>query len=290
MSLPPFTLIESTAALTPLVVDSPHSGCNYPPDFQFTCPFPFLRQTEDFAVDELIAGAVRSGAPVLKAEFPRSYIDVNRAEDDLDPAVLAEPWPTPLAPCARTLLGLGLVRRLCKSGMSVYSAPLRLQDVRHRIEHYYRPYHAKLEELMTKRKEVFGECYLINAHSMPGHNSEGSDSKGRSVVRPDFVLGDRQGVSCDPAFTRRVSHLLQGLGFSIALNDPYKGMEIVRRHGQPQKFRHALQLEINRRLYMNENDLTLHEGFPRLQRVLNEFFRLLVQELMRDRTDQMAAE
>ena len=123
-------------------------------------------------------------------------------------------------------------------------------------------------------------------------SNEGRDSENGKVnmPRPDFILGDRQGTSCDPAFTRRVRDLLQELGFSVALNDPYKGMEIVRRHGKPSTGRHALQMEINRRLYMDENALTLHEGFPRLQRALTTFFHALTAVLMRDWPDQMAAE
>lgn len=279
----PFTLIESTA-LAPLVVDSPHSGRNYPDDFKYSCPAHLLRQTEDFMVDELIAGAVDAGAAILKAEFPRSYIDVNRAEDDIDPAVLAAPWPAPLAPCDRTLLGLGLVRRMCKSGVPVYAAPLPIAEVQTRIENYYRPYHTALESAIAKRMRLFGACVLIDAHSMPSRSGDASGA------RADFILGDRQGVSCDPSLTRRVSDLLQELGFTVVLNDPYKGMEIVRRHGRPQQGKQALQLEINRRLYMNEDALTLHEGFPRLQKTLGEFFRLLAAELMQDQPEQMAAE
>lgn len=281
----PFTLIEPAGNLTPLVVDSPHSGCVYAPDFRFICLPHLLRQTEDFAVDKLVACAAEAGASVLKAEFPRSYIDANRAEDDLDPALLAEPWPVPLAPCDRTLLGLGLVRRLCKSGVPVYGAPLLVEEVQQRIENFYRPYHAQLEALMAKRLAVFGEAYLINAHSMPSRAGDGW-----GTARPDFVLGDRQGTSCDPAFTRLVRDLLQDLGFTVALNDPYRGMEIVRRHGQPGAGRHALQLEINRRLYMNETALTLHEGFARLERALGAFFRRLAEDLTRTRADQLAAE
>lgn len=281
----PFTLIEPATAFVPLVVNSPHSGRRYPPDFNFACPLPLLRQTEDFAVDELVAGATEAGATVLKAEFPRCYIDTNRAEDDLDPAVLAEAWPTPLEPCERTLLGLGLVRRMCKSGVPVYRNPLPVAEVQRRIDMYYRPYHAALESVIARRMAVFGECYLINAHSMPDRRGEN-----HSPSRPDFVLGDRQGTSCDPAFTRRVRNLLQEMGFIVVLNDPYKGMEIVRRYGNPKTGRHALQMEINRRLYMNEDTLTPHEGFFRLQRTLGGFFRSLAVELMRDRPDQLAAE
>jgi N-formylglutamate amidohydrolase len=281
----PFTLIEPVSAILPLVVDSPHSGRNYPEDFHYACPLPLLRQAEDFMVDALVEGCVRHGATLLKAEFPRSYIDVNRAEDDIDPAVLAEPWPSPLAPCDRTLLGLGLVRRMCKSGVPVHAAPLSIAEVQKRIENYYRPYHAVIERLVGKHMAVFGECVLINAHSMPGFLGDNSRK-----ARPDIILGDRLGTSCDPSLTRKVSTILRELGFSVALNDPYKGMEIVRRYGQPEKGRQALQLEINRRLYMNEETLVLHEGFTRLQNALSEFFRLLAMELRQGQPHQLAAE
>src|SRR5580704_17719371 len=124
MSIHPFTLLEPSVAAAPLVVDSPHSGREYPDDFDFECSLDLLRQTEDSYVDELVAGAAQAGATVLAAQFPRCYIDVNRALDDIDPLVLAAPWPTPLNPSQRTLLGLGLVRRLCKSNVPVYRGPL----------------------------------------------------------------------------------------------------------------------------------------------------------------------
>ncbi|MFY9287641.1 MAG: N-formylglutamate amidohydrolase [Alphaproteobacteria bacterium] len=287
MSLQPYIIIESakpSVARMPLVVDSPHSGRIYPADFAYSCPLPLLRQTEDSYVDELVAGAVEAGAAVVMAEFPRSYIDLNRAEDDIDPAVLAEPWPHPLAPSDRTVQGLGLVRRLCKSSVAVYAAPLSVAEVQKRIEHFYRPYHAALEKMIATRHAKFGECYLINAHSMPGQGS------GDTLRRPDFVLGDRLGTSCDPSFTRRARDILQDMGYNVALNDPYMGVEIVRRYGQPQKGQHALQLEINRQLYMNEQTLERHSGFESLQEDLTAFFQQLVGELMGAMPGQMAAE
>jgi N-formylglutamate amidohydrolase len=285
MGCQPFTFIEPAVPTIPLVVDSPHSGRDYPDDFDFECSLDLLRQTEDSWVDELVAGAAQAGAAFLAAQFARSYIDVNRAEDDIDPAVLAAPWPTPLAPSQRTLLGLGLVRRLCKSNVPVYRGPLAVAEVQKRIENFYRPYHATLENAIAQRLRRFGECYLINAHSMPGQSFEDLPSR-----RPDFVLGDRQGESSDPAFTGRVCTLLREMGYSVALNDPYKGVEIVRRHGRPHEGRHALQLEINRRLYMNEQTLEKHNGFARLQADLAAFFRMLADDLMRDAPEQLAAE
>jgi N-formylglutamate deformylase len=244
-----------------------------------------LRQTEDFLVDELVAGAADAGATVIAAQFPRCYIDTNRAEDDIDPTVLAEPWPTPLAPSERTLQGLGLVRRMCKAGVSVYAAPLPVADVQKRIAQCYRPYHDVLQQTITQRMGEFGECYLINCHSMP---DRGNDSTGKS--RPDFILGDRNGTSCDPSFTRRVHEKMQDLGYSVAFNDPYKGMEIVRRYGKPQTGQHALQLEINRRLYMKEAALEKNSGFAPLQKNLSAIFGALAGDLIRNMPDRLAAE
>jgi N-formylglutamate amidohydrolase len=283
MSFRPYSLKEP-AAPTPLVVDSPHSGRLYPADFAYACPQFMLRQTEDSFVDELIAGAADAGATLITAEFPRSYIDVNRAENDIDPAVLAAAWPEPLAPSERTLQGLGLVRRLCRTGVPVYREPLAVAEVQSRIAHCYRPYHAAIEKALTARHSDFGIAYLLDCHSMPNRFERGD--------RPhaDFVLGDRDGTSCDPAFTRRVRDLLHDLGYSVALNNPFKGMEIVRRYGDPRAGRYALQVEINRKLYMNEDTLEKHEGFIKLQRNLTPFFEMLTSDVMRDMPDQLAAE
>ena len=281
----PFSLILPKDTPAPLIVDSPHSGRDYPADFHNACGLPLLRQTEDFLVDELVAGATDAGASVLAANFPRCYIDANRAENDIDPAVLAGPWPTPLAPSERTLQGLGLVRRMCKSGIPVYDAALPVAEVEKRIRDYYGPYHQALQDLITKTMTVFSECYLVDCHSMPDRASERGGGS-----RPDFVLGDRNGTGCDPSFTSHASQALQEMGYSVALNDPYKGVEIVQRYGQPQKGQHALQLEINRRLYMNEATLEKNKGFERLQRNLTKFFGALASELIRGMPDRLAAE
>jgi len=283
MSYSPFSLIEPTTPL-PLIVDSPHSGRNYPIDFAYACPHLLLRQTEDSYVDELILGATDAGCALLKAEFPRSYIDANRAENDIDPAMLAGPWSEPLEPSERTLQGLGLVRRLCRSGVAIYSQPLPAAEILKRITQCYRPYHRALQNLLTARREIFGVAYLIDCHSMPNRFERGH--------RPhaDFVLGDRDGSACDPSFTRRVCDILQEIGYSVALNDPFKGMEITKRYGNPQNGQHALQLEINRKLYMNEETLEKHEGFLKLQSALALFFRTLASDLIEDMPSRLAAE
>jgi N-formylglutamate deformylase len=284
MVFAPVTILEPAGSPSPLVVDSPHSGRNYPADFAYICPLPLLRQTEDFLVDELVAGAIKAGATIIAANFPRSYIDANRAENDIDPAVLAEEWDAPLMFSERTALGLGLVRRLCMTGVPVYEAPLAKSDIKQRIENLYRPYHAALAGAVEQRLRLFGASYLLDCHSMPSRSQDDAHA-----FRPDFILGDRNGTSCDPAFTSKVRDLLQEMGYSVALNEPYKGMEIVRRYGQPAAGRHALQIEINRRLYMDERRLELHEGAEILKLNLTAFLVSLAASLQAV-PEQLAAE
>jgi N-formylglutamate amidohydrolase len=281
MSLLPYTIIDPVGAASPLIVDAPHSGRIYPVDFAYACPLHLLRQAEDSYVDEVIAGAAEAGATVIAAEFPRSMIDVNRAENDLDPAALEGEWPQPVAPDEMTLAGYGLVRRLCRNGVALYTKPLTVAEVRRRIEVYYKPYHECLRSRIAARLAQFGECVLIDAHSMPDRIENG-------VARPDFVLGDRDGTSCDPALTGRAQCLLQDMGYSVTLNTPYKGREIVRRYGVAGQGAQALQIEINRRLYLNELTIEKNAGFDKLRRDMTAFFHRIAASI--ETAERLAAE
>jgi N-formylglutamate deformylase len=287
MALLPFTLIEPAGALAPLVVDSPHSGRIYPVDFDYACPLPLLRQAEDAFVDELVIGAPDAGATLISAEFPRTMIDVNRAEDDIDPAGIEGEWPVPLLPDPMTLSGFGLVRRLCRNGVSLYRQPVTAAEVRRRIETYYRPYHDCLRRTMEARIARFGHCTLIDVHSMPDRVENG-------MSRPDFILGDRDGTSCYPAVTRRVQRMLQDMGYRVTLNDPYKGREIARRYGLGgggfDGRAQALQVEINRRLYMDEIRIEKSTGFGSLQQDLSAFFLAIADDLRAASAEPLAAE
>ena len=251
-------------AEVPLVFDSPHSGTNYPEDFDHVCPRRVLRTAEDTFVDELYAAAPAQGATLIGALFPRSYIDANRHLTDIDQALLAEPWPGPLNPGAKTRLGMGLIRRLAVPELPVYGRKLGVAEVQARIDRYYHAYHDELASAADRLHARFGGLWHIDCHSMKSV-SNGMASEGPGVARADFVLGDRDGTTCAPELTGFVREFLAKRGYDVRVNDPYKGVELVRRHGRPRENRHSLQIEVNRKLYMDEESFERNANFPKLK-------------------------
>jgi N-formylglutamate amidohydrolase len=251
---------DPPAEAVPLVLDSPHSGALYPPDFAYCCPLPVLRRAEDAYVDELYAAAPAYGATLIGALFPRSYIDVNRAADDLDPGLLADPLPPVLVP--RPTTRVGLVRRHAQPGVPIYDKKLTPDDILARIERCYTPYHRLLDDSCDWLRGEFGAVWHINCHSMPSH---GSRREGRRGEHGDFVLGDRDGTTCAAEFTDFVARFLRGLDYDVRINEGYKGVEIVRRQGRPADRRHSLQIEVDRSLYMDQKTLEKLPGFDRLR-------------------------
>jgi len=247
----------------PLVLDSPHSGETYPDDFDHAPPRPIVRRAEDTHVGRLYAAAPACGATLIEARFPRAYIDPNRSLDDIDPALIADTWPRPLTPSRKTELGIGLVWRLAEGGVPMYARPLTAAEVQRRIDRCYAPYHAALAAELDACHHAFGAVWHLNCHSMPAVGDAMSDDPGRA--RAEFVLGDRDGTTCGTDFTAFVGRTLRGFGYDVAVNDPYKGVEIVRRHGRPAENRHSLQIEVNRRLYMDEVTLERNAGYARLE-------------------------
>jgi N-formylglutamate deformylase len=258
-----FTLHRPAGEALPLVLDSPHSGEFYPDDFDHAPPREVVRQAEDTHVGRLYGRAPALGAVLLEARFPRAYIDANRSLADIDPELLADAWPEPLAPGRKTAQGIGLVWRLARDGSPMYGRRLTAAEVAGRIDRWYRPYHAALDAELDRLHRAFGAVWLIDCHSMPAVGDERSDDPGRE--RADFVLGDRDGTTCAPEFTAFVAATLAGMGYRVAVNDPYKGVEIVRRHGRPAERRHSLQVEVNRTLYMDEATLVPNAGYARLE-------------------------
>lgn len=253
----------------PLVCDSPHCGSVYPADFGTRQPLVRLRRVEDTHVARLWSAAPAFGAALLAARFPRSYCDVNREVDDLDPALLDGPWPTPLRPGEKSALGYGLIWRQLAPGQPLYDRPLAVAEVQRRIERCWRPYRARLLELVDAAQRRSGLVWHLNLHSMP--------QESRPVA--DVVLGDRDGASCAPALTALVERAFRDAGLSVARNAPYKGAALVALIGRPAAQRHSLQIELRRGLYMDERTRTPHGGFAPLQEALGAVLGTVAQAL-----------
>jgi len=254
--------------LIPLIFDSPHSSRFCPPDMQAIAPEAALMSGWDAYVDELWSGAPQIGASLLAARVHRSYIDFNRARSDIDPELLDQPWPEALQVSEKSKAGMGLIRRYALPGVQMYDRKLSIAEVQHRIDRYYDPYHAQLQELINEAHARFGQVWHIDCHSMKSvGNAMNIDNGAR---RPDFVLGDRDGSAADPAFTEWVARQLQAQGYVVKINDPYRGAELVRAYSDPQHGRYSIQIEINRGLYMDEQSLERSAGFVTLQHNLTQ--------------------
>ena len=235
----------------PVVYDSPHSGRFYPADFQTKASRAELRRGEDAYVDELLASASVLGVTVLDATYPRCYIDLNRAVTDIDASLLSEKWPTPLAPTEKSKRGLGLIRRYVVPGVEINARLLSVSEVQARINEIYHPYYAALGELIEETLNACGRVWHVNWHSMKSvGNAMTPDGPG--AQRADFVVSDVDGTSAAPFVADCAAGILRDLGYRVAVNDPYKGGEIVKRIGAPGRGVHSLQIEINRALYLDE--------------------------------------
>ena len=256
-----------------LVLDSPHSGFQFPADFDAAVSEFDLRDGEDCFVDELYMPATELGVPLLAAQTPRTYLDPNRHAGDIDLDLLeGGAWPHAHVPSGKARIGKALIWRTLDDGRAIYARKLKIDEVLGRIERCHTPYHRALSGAIDQAHASFGVVYHINCHSMnsvAGPMGEG----GAGTPRPDFVLGDRDGTTCDPAFTEFVRATLAATGHSVSVNDPYKGVELVKAYSRPIAGRHSLQLEINKRLYMDEAKRERNAGFAPLQRKLHTFDR-----------------
>lgn len=267
----PFT-IHRPAGVPKIVFDSPHSGRFYPDDFRSNATRLELRRGEDAYVDELLAGTPALGAVLLAANYPRCYIDVNRAVTDIDAEMLAEPWPAPLGPTEKSARGLGLIRRYVVPGVEAQAGPLTVAEVRHRIETVYGPYHEALDALIREVLVARDRVLHVNWHSMKSvGNAMTPDGEG--ATRPDFVVSDGRGRTASPALTAAIVNTLSGMGFQVSVNDPYSGGTIVKRLGAPDRGVHSVQIEINRALYLDEKAVEKREGFDALARSLEQLTR-----------------
>ena len=249
---------------TPLVFASPHSGRIYPPDMMSAAALDAvsIRRSEDAFVDDLIAQAPDHGAALITAQVARAYIDLNREPFELDASMFADELPAfARARTARVAAGLGAIARVVSEGQEIYSRKLTFAEARGRIDGAHRPYHAALGGLIAEAQAAHGFAILVDWHSMPS-----AAAKGGGRDRPcDMVLGDRFGAACAGLVPTRVERELEALGYRVARNTPYAGGYTTEHYGRPHKRVHALQVEINRALYLDEATVSPTSGFERLR-------------------------
>lgn len=284
---PPFEVAAPERLAAPLVFNSPHSGRVYPSTFLAASKLDAktLRRSEDCFVEEMFGFVEKLGAPLLYAHFPRAYLDVNREPYELDPALFRDGLPDYAnTQSVRVIGGLGTIARIVSESDEIYREPLTLQAALERINRLYTPYHATLRGLLDTAQRSFGVAVLIDCHSMPSNPS--ADHGG---MRPDFVLGDRFGTSCSGDLTRVAADELKARGYAVALNKPYAGGYITEHYGRPLSGQHALQLEINRALYMNETSFEKSSGFDRVRSDLEQVVRKLMDGVCRLNVPRAAA-
>lgn len=260
----------------PLVLSSPHSGSHYPADFVANSRLDpvALRASEDAFVDELFATAPRHGAPLLRALFPRAYVDPNRERMELDPTMFRDKLPRENnGRSPRVAAGLGTIARVVTNGEAIYPDKLPVAEALKRLADCYDPYHAALEDLIAVTRDRFGYCLLIDCHSMPSIGGPMDRDSGNNRV--DFVLGDRFGKSCAQILIDRVEDFLAGRGHVVKRNNPYAGGFITRHYGAPRRRVHALQIEINRAIYMDESTVSRTPGMAALKETLDGLLEML---------------
>jgi N-formylglutamate amidohydrolase len=247
---PPFEIVEPAAWRAPIIFNSPHSGSVYPDEFlnASRIDLPGLRRSEDSFMDELIGGLSDHGFPTVTVNFPRSYVDVNREPYELDPRMFAGRLPSfANTRSMRVAGGLGTIPRVVGDGQEIYRERLLVDDALARIEVLYKPYHRALRRLINKAHQAFGAVVVVDCHSMPSIGVSRDEPR-----RPDVVLGDRYGTSCAPLLADMVEETMGRLGYSVGRNKPYAGGFITEHYGNPASGLHAVQLELNRAIYMDE--------------------------------------
>ena len=266
---PPFEIAEPAAWRAPIIFNSPHSGSVYPPGFLNASRIDLtsLRRSEDSFMDELIGGLSDRGFPVVRVNFPRSYVDVNREPYELDPRMFSGRLPSfANTRSMRVAGGLGTIPRVVGDGQEIYRERLSVDDGLARIEALYKPYHRALRRLINKARQAFGTVVVVDCHSMPSIGVSRDEPR-----RPDVVIGDRYGTSCAALLPDMVEQTMSALGYSVGRNKPYAGGFITEHYGNPASGLHAIQLELNRAIYMDERR---RERGPRFAQVVADFASL----------------
>ena len=274
---PAFEVLAPETIAVPLVFNSPHSGAYYPQTFLAGSRLDplTLRKSEDCFVDALFDFALDYGAPLLRAHFPRAYLDVNREPYELDPRMFDGRLPAFVnSRSMRVAGGLGTIARIVGDQHEIYRGKLTVDEAFARIESLYKPYHRTLRSLLQAQHRRFGFALLIDCHSMPSSGLHRDDAQ-----RADIVLGDRFGTSSAPVFVEALDDALRDRGYRVSRNRPYAGGFITEHYGSPVNAIHAIQIEINRGLYMDERTIAPSDGFPRLRQDLAAIFAEVIAAL-----------
>jgi N-formylglutamate amidohydrolase len=279
-------VVAPARQILPLVFASPHSGCDYPQAFLAASRLDplALRRSEDSFVDEIYEAAPRLGAPLIRALFPRAFVDANREPFELDPAMFEGELPAYAnTRSPRVAAGLGTIARVVANGADIYRGKLDFTEALGRIRRHYWPYHKSLSQLVERTKASFGACILVDCHSMPSAGGSSTDGlsngslggRDAGAKRVDFVLGDCHGTSCAAAVVETVQATLRDLGYHVARNRPYSGGFVTRHYGKPEDGVHGLQIEVNRFLYMDESRIRRSAGLSRLARDMGQVIAAL---------------
>jgi N-formylglutamate amidohydrolase len=272
----PVDVRRPRAQTVPIVISSPHSGRDYPESFvrQSRLDALALRRSEDFFIDEIFAAGPGFGIPMVAARFPRVFCDVNREPYELDPQMFDERLPSFVnTRSVRVACGLGTIARVVSDGAEIYGKRLSFAEVESRLSLCYRPYHEALQRVMGETGDQFGAALLLDCHSMPSIG--GPLDLDAGLGRKDLVLGDRFGTSCGPRVVRVVEDILRAQGFDVARNSPYAGGHTTQLYGRPGGGLHAIQIEINRALYMDERRIEPGPGFAEIAARMGELLRSL---------------
>jgi N-formylglutamate amidohydrolase len=274
---PAFVVHEPARHCAPFIFNAPHSGTVYPASFLTTSRLDAvtLRRSEDAFIDELFGGVVALGAPLMVARFPRAYLDVNREPYELDPRMFEGRLPAfANTRSMRVAGGLGTIPRIVADGQEIYGAHLAADEALRRIERLYKPYHRALRHLVQRTAHGFGYAVLIDCHSMPSTSLSREEA-----IKADIVLGDRYGTSCAGLLADLVETALRTRGYAVVRNKPYAGGFITEHYGEPALGHHALQIEINRALYMDERTLARKPEFTTLAANIEDTFAMVMYEI-----------
>jgi len=274
-----FLRYEPIGEAVPLLVDVSRSGREYPKEYRSPLPFTTVHDNVSMYVEDLWGGAPGAGATLLYGLFPNTWIDVNRSETDLDPSVIDGEWPTELKPTARTLEGLGLIKTKARYGEPFQERKLTIAEIEERLNRYYRPYHGELKRLADALHARYGVLRQISCHCMSAVGAPTHPDAGKQ--RADFCVSDLRGETASKESMELVVETLKSYGYSVSVNDPYIGNELIRRIGDPSRGIDSIQVEINKKLFMDTATFRTTENLSRVKADIDRLLRVLAKDMVR---------